>query len=205
VDLFSFISLNISIARHGSAIVCVQRRLSADILRACWLAWPRDLSSNIDVDVIVDDGPPAVRCECLVGYFRRRALLEDIVAAGRCAAFESVLLEEAVPLCNTNRRSAGRGAAVKVFMNINVAAASREAVMLLESEMVLFAIAATGRAPGTTAAPSHALEPVAVPTLTSARFVIVIAGKIASGRAIHGSNSWIALLFKYLSLLYGNP
>jgi hypothetical protein len=143
------------------------------------------LGSDIDVDIIVDDGPPAVGCECLVGYLRWRALLEDIVAAGRRAAFESVLLEEAVPLCNTNRRSAGRGAAVKVFMDINVAAASREAVMLLVSYVVLFATAAARRAPGTTA-PSHALEPVAVPTLTSARFVVLIAGKIASRRAIHG-------------------
>lgn len=186
MDLFSLVSFNISIARHGSAIVCVEGRLSTDILRACWLAWPRDLSSDIDVDIIVDDGPPAVGCECLVSYLRWRALLEDIVAAGRRAAFESVLLEEAVPLCNTNRRSAGRGAAVKVFMDINVAATSREAVMLLESEVILLAIAAAGRASSTTAAPSHALEPVAVPTLTSARFVIVIAGKIASRRAIHG-------------------
>jgi hypothetical protein len=122
----------------------------------------------------------------LVGYLRWRALLEDIVAAGRRAAFESVLLEEAVPLCNTNRRSTGRGTAVKVFMDINVAAASREAVMLLVSYVVLFATAAARRAPGTTAAPSHALEPVAVPTLTSAGFVVLIAGKIASRRAIHG-------------------
>ena len=101
-------------------------------------------------------------------------------AAGRRAAFESVLLEEAVPLCNTNRRSAGRSAAVKVFVNINVAAASREAVVLLESEVVLFAITAARRAPGTTATPSHALEPVAVPTLASARLVVLVAGKIAS-------------------------
>ena len=122
----------------------------------------------------------------MVSYLRWRALLEDIVAAGRRAAFESVILEEAVPLCNTNRCSAGRGAAVKVFMNINVAAASREAVVLLESEMVLFAIAAARRAPGTTATPSHALEPVAVPTLTSTRLVVLIAGKIASRGAIHG-------------------
>jgi hypothetical protein len=144
------------------------------------------LSSDIDVDIVVDNRPPAVGCECLIGYLRWRALLEDIIAARRRAAFESVLLEEAVPLCNTNRRSAGRSAAVKVFVNINVAAASREAVVLLEAEVVLFAVTAARRAPGTTATPSHALEPVAVPTLTSTRLVVLIAGKIASRGAIHG-------------------
>src|SRR5690242_21525873 len=77
-------------------------------------------------------------------------------------------------------------------MNVDVAAASWEPVVLLVPEVVVF-IVATRR---TTASPPHALEPVAIPTLTAARGFILMARKIASRRAIHGytARTWVAVL-----------
>jgi hypothetical protein len=77
-------------------------------------------------------------------------------------------------------------------MDINIAAASGEAVMLLEAEMVVFVVAA-GRTP---ASSPHALESVAIPALASARF-IVVAGKVTSRRAIrHSCSIWRESLFQ---------
>lgn len=177
--LLSFNSLNVSIAGHGSSIIRVEGGLSAHILWPCRLPWPRNLISDVDIDIFVDDGLPAVRCKRLVGYLGRRALLEDIITTRRRTAFESIVLKKTLSFCNTSRLPCA--AAVEVLMDVDVAATSWKAVVFLVAEVIVLAIAAGG----TPATSPHALESVAIPALASARLFVIIAGKITGRRAIH--------------------
>jgi hypothetical protein len=117
----------------------------------------------------------------LIGYFRRRTLFKQIVAAGRSSALESLILEETIPLLNTRRLATGWATAVEVFVDVDIAATSGKTVVLLEAVVIMF-IVTTRRTPAT----PHTLESIAIPTLASPPRWLVKAGEIASRRAIHG-------------------
>lgn len=199
MDLLALKLLDIAISWERSAVKGVEGRLSTNVLRSGrsspgW-RWPRfsPVNVDIDVDVPVDDRLAAVRSKRLVGYLRRRWLMEEIVLASGGPAEEIVIV---IPLPLHDARST----ACAVFVDINIAVVTRGFVVLLEAEMVIVvstaSVAATAAASAVTTAwrtTPHAFKPRAIPALTSTSTTagrcrrVVIAIQSSCGRTtVHG-------------------
>lgn len=140
----------VTVAGSRAAIIGIKRRLSAVVLRAC--RPPRPVGIDLYVVVSLHDRLAAIRRKRLVGNFGSCRLLEVVPAPSIVVA---VILAVPVALLD------GRATAVKFGMYIEFA--TTPTVLLMEKEVVLRSTAAT-----TTAAPRHALEPVAIPPLAAA-------------------------------------
>jgi len=70
MDLVALISLDISISRQRPAIIGIERRLSAYILRTRWSWWASltRIDVNVDIDVLVHNRFPSIGSECSIGY-----------------------------------------------------------------------------------------------------------------------------------------
>lgn len=169
-----FVPLSITIARKRRAIEGIEGRLATDELRTG--RSPGLLRVDVDLKVPIHDGLAAIRGQGLVGDLGRRGFVEQVMAA---ASVEAVVFAEHLALALPLHHASGRGAALIVVAEVDVAATGEEAVVLMEVEVVLD-VARRRSAAG------HALEPVAVPPFAATGgIVMVIQG---SGRGtIHGA------------------
>jgi hypothetical protein len=122
---------------------------------------------DIDVNVVVYNGPATVRSKCLVGNFGWRGLVEQLGWGTALGSLKTVLFVISLPLHD------GRTSTCAVFVNVDITTASRETVVLFEAEVFVVittttctTTAARDASPtATSASSSHLLEPGAIPSL----------------------------------------
>jgi hypothetical protein len=131
---------------------------------------PALIDVNINVDVFVDDGPAAVGGKRLVGNFGWSGLVEQLGGGAALGAGETLIFVKAFSFHDS------RASACAVFMEVNIAMASRKAVMLLKAVMVVLIATTTATtasdtstaAAAASSTSSHALKLFAIPSLTTA-------------------------------------
>jgi len=178
------VALELGVSRERAAVEGVQRRLAANV--AGPLGTHR-LASLVDVDgdakVLLGDGPAAVGSKRLVGDFRGRGLVEQVVRpGGKGRAFEAVVVED-IPFQD------GRAwAAAAVLVDVEVAVAAGIALVLVEAQVLVVVAATATRTAFRPAASAYALKLLAIPSLCACTDGLLEVVQVAGGRAVgrHG-------------------
>lgn len=171
------VPLHVSIARKRAAVEGVKRRLASDILRTSGSS--RSFPFDFNVEISLHYRLAAVRGKGAVGDLGWGGLFEEIVAA---ASIKPVVLAEGFAFHDPG------AAALVVIANVDVAtAAARETVALVKVEVIFHITTST--------APSHALEPVAVPSFAAARRFVVVVQVSGRGTIHYGvvCNEWVLM------------
>ena len=162
--------LDIAISGHGPAIEGIQGRLAANVLGARRLgraSLAPLVDVNVDIDVPVNHRSTTVGGKSLVGNLGWCWLMEQFGGGSPRGAVVAIVLVEALSFHDSGATTSA------VFVNVNVAVASREAFVLLEAKVLLFIGAATNTTTATAGGvSSHALELLAVPSFSGARRVV---------------------------------
>jgi hypothetical protein len=91
---------------------------------------------NVNIDVFVYNGPATVGGKCLVGDLGWGGFMEQLGGSTARGSLETLIFVESLSLHDSGT------SACAVFMEIDVTMAAREAVVLLEAE-VLIAVTTT--------------------------------------------------------------
>jgi hypothetical protein len=140
-------------------------------------------ASDRNIEVLFYNRLASIRGESAVRDFRRRWLIENLRSAAAWSAGTIVLIKS-FALNNSGRRRT----TVEVFVDVYIATASWKTIVFSEAEVVVFLATATPASLGlvtTTPSTSHALESIAIPSLTVSQSVVNTA-KISRRSSIHG-------------------